>query len=408
MTAQSYRVLFNGETIPGQDVQSVKKNLAVIFRLGDDKIERFFSGRRFVIKNDLDYQSAKRYEEAFRKAGAICMVEPVATNPVQELSGLSLENDTGPAPPPDLMVCPSCNFEQAQSSECVRCGIIFEKFSENPPEEELKSQAEQIEEDFSAFIGNNADKYLSRFGKFNIGGADNFAITWHWPAFFFGSVWMIYRKLYLWALIAFVLELIPFTSPLAAIALAMSGNYLYYKHAKKKIDELKRSRPSSDISSSLAQIGGVNRWVVTLTIVLFVGVIAAGFMAGFIPMGGQDTIGKISFYTDYDQGLDQAYETGKPVMLVFSATWCGACKAMIKDVFSNDEVANASTQLINIYMDVDKVDRDIVNEYKIKYVPSVFFLDYSGDTVMKVGKDRSPRDFINNINYMVMVHGYSE
>jgi thioredoxin-related protein len=81
---------------------------------------------------------------------------------------------------------------------------------------------------------------------------------------------------------------------------------------------------------------------------------------------------------------------------------------MIKNVFSHDDVAYASKQLVNIYVDVDKANRQLINEYAVKYVPSVFFLDYSGETIIKVADRRSPDDFIENMDYMVRVHSYNQ
>jgi thiol:disulfide interchange protein len=219
---------------------------------------------------------------------------------------------------------------------------------------------------------------------------------------------MLYRKLYGWAVVAFVLSAIPFTSLISVLAFAMTGNYIYFKHAKKKISELRRSRPSSELTAALASVGGVNQWVVTLSIVtIIVGSIGSGLLIGYSATR-ETKIGKISFVKDYNRGLDQAYETGKPVMLIFSAEWCGACKTMIREVFSDDEVAETSEQLINIYIDVDKVDRKLINDYQVKYVPSIFFLDYSGETIIRVAEKRATRDFINNMTYMYQMHSYSE
>jgi thiol:disulfide interchange protein len=189
----------------------------------------------------------------------------------------------------------------------------------------------------------------------------------------------------------------------------LAGNYLYYKHATGKIKEVKRSRQSSlELTASLADAGGVHRWVVRVAVVVFILSAIAGAYVGYLEHGEKRRVGKISFYTDYDQGLDEAFETGKPVMLVFSASWCGACKAMIRDVFSNDEVADASGQLVNIYIDVDRGDKELVQEYDVKYIPAVFFLDYSGETTIQVTDRRSPSDFIENIDYMVQVHSYNQ
>ena len=95
-------------------------------------------------------------------------------------------------------------------------------------------------------------------------------------------------------------------------------------------------------------------------------------------------------------------------MLVFSATWCGACKAMINDVFFDDEVAEASKGLVNVFLDVDKTDKETVKKYQIRYVPSVFFLDYSGEIIQTVGNDRSSDDFIWKMKYMASRHSYTE
>jgi thiol-disulfide isomerase/thioredoxin len=407
MTAQRYRVIFEGEILDGLQVEEVKRGLATLFKASEAKIERFFSGKRLAVKKDVDYETAMKYLKAFERAGAACRVEALGTYAGLE-QPLMMEKEKEEVRQQDLMICPKCQFEQEESEECLRCGIIVSKFYQRPHALEAVAKPGGPEADLIAFIGDNAHKYISKFKKFNQGGTDSFAFTWHWPAFFFGPVWLWYRKLNRWAWLALVLDLIPVVDGFAKITFALTGNYIYYKHCKSKIKELRRSKPSSDLSASLALNGGVNRLAVSFSTVLIILALAGAALYAYNNLTGEKTIGKISFYTDYDQGLDQAFESGKPVMLVFSASWCGSCKQMIKNVFSHDDVAYASKQLVNIYVDVDKANRQLINEYAVKYVPSVFFLDYSGETIIKVADRRSPDDFIENMDYMVRVHSYNQ
>jgi Tfp pilus assembly protein PilE len=150
-----------------------------------------------------------------------------------------------------------------------------------------QSKTEVTEEDFAHFIGKKADKYLPKFRKFSSDGVDKFSVTWHWPVFFFGFFWMLYRKLYLWALFAFAIGIISLQLSdlglLIAIPWGMTGNYIYYKHAKKKILKLKTDQPSLDLSlmeTSLLKIGGVNRWAAYIPIII---PIAGIWMAIIIP-----------------------------------------------------------------------------------------------------------------------------
>ena len=73
-----------------------------------------------------------------------------------------------------------------------------------------------------------ADKYLRKFRKFYADGRNKFAFTWHWPAFFFTSAWLAWRKLYGWALVVFFLSFVPFLIILLMPVLGLTGNYLYH------------------------------------------------------------------------------------------------------------------------------------------------------------------------------------
>ena len=138
---------------------------------------------------------------------------------------------------------------------------------------------EITDKEYAAFIGKNADKYLGRFHKFNILGIDNFRPTWHWPAFFLGPFWMFYRKMYLWGLIALLVSLIPYVNFIAWIVTGTVGYYLYYRHVRQKIIELKSASSQGDISTAFSEVGGVHGWLLKvyygLLLIAFIGIIVS-------------------------------------------------------------------------------------------------------------------------------------
>lgn len=143
---------------------------------------------------------------------------------------------------------------------------------------------EVTEEEFVHFIERNAEYYLAKFEKFETNGADKFSVTWLWPAFFFTCLWMAYRKMYLWAIAAFVMEGIlydvhPSLAIFPKVLFAIVGNYLYYKHTKRKIIKLKTREvfsDSSELLTALERKGGVNYWMALISIVIYVlGLIAS-------------------------------------------------------------------------------------------------------------------------------------
>ncbi|HMK64428.1 MAG TPA: DUF2628 domain-containing protein [Thermodesulfobacteriota bacterium] len=161
-----------------------------------------------------------------------------------------------------MAICLQCGKETGGGSLfCPYCGNKINRTSE--------SFSDTVDEDaFKAYIGKDADFYLKKFRSFR-GREDSFAVTWNWPAFWLGFIWMLYRKMYLWALIAFLLVFTPMAHLLVMIGWGVCGNYLYYRQARKKILEYKSRQALSPGSLSLKELGGVNRWVWVVGIVFF-------------------------------------------------------------------------------------------------------------------------------------------
>jgi hypothetical protein len=132
------------------------------------------------------------------------------------------------------------------------------------------------EEDFAIFIGKNAEVYFRKFKKFRINEPERFSVSWNWPAFFFTYIWLAYRKMYKWAVVAFLIGtiigiLLPPFLLLWWPLFGMAGNFLYFRHARGKILEVKaakRFNSREELSLALQEKGGVNRWILLIVIPL--------------------------------------------------------------------------------------------------------------------------------------------
>ncbi len=88
MSEKRYNVEFTGQIIPGWDIDEVKANLANILKASEEKIYKLFSGGRFVIKKNVDHQTAIKINNVFKDAGADCIIIP--------------DHKGGPATPPPM------------------------------------------------------------------------------------------------------------------------------------------------------------------------------------------------------------------------------------------------------------------------------------------------------------------
>lgn len=192
------------------------------------------------------------------------------------------------------MFCSKCGKSNAASAGvCEGCGAVLANTTG-----EFTGTAD---ESLRIFVGANQDAYMERFSRFEDNG--KIGPSWHWPAFFVMFYWLIYRKMWLAALIFLVAPWVAllamgmgaaamgqsglslFTALLFPYVLAwiflppMYAHAMYYKHAKGKIRKIEESHP--DVKSRFAELtrkGGTSN-IIAIVAVVFLLVFMIGILA---------------------------------------------------------------------------------------------------------------------------------
>jgi len=163
----------------------------------------------------------------------------------------------------------------------------------------IPSSSPPSAEELAAYIGPKAGRYMRQFERFTRTGTTRFEFTWNNPAAFVGLWWYLYRKMYGWALVDFVLGVLLgwtlFVPILWGVVRAVTADYLYFLQVDRKIRE---ARPISSAEglpapnalhlARLAAEGGVNPWVAWVAIagtLLFLAILlfAFGWIRSVVP-----------------------------------------------------------------------------------------------------------------------------
>lgn len=83
---------------------------------------------------------------------------------------------------------------------------------------------------------------------------------------------------------------------------------------------------------------------------------------------------KIEFITDFNQAVELAQKQNKLIFVDAMADWCGPCKILDKNIFTEDKLADFhNANFINLKIDADK-NLEFKQKYNIQAYPTMLYL----------------------------------
>lgn len=123
-----YQIVFCGEISDQVSRAEARENIAKLFKGNPRPLPDMFTGKRHILKSNLDQQTAAQYLNRLHRAGLICRLDEVAEEDKEPVE-LALKCE--------MIICPNCREEQVKHAECRKCGILFGKWERrsvsNPP-----------------------------------------------------------------------------------------------------------------------------------------------------------------------------------------------------------------------------------------------------------------------------------
>ena len=113
----------------------------------------------------------------------------------------------------------------------------------------------------------------------------------------------------------------------------------------------------------------------------------------------QDKSGKsgINFHKGaWDEALEKSAEKEKPIFVDAYASWCGPCKWMTRNVFTDEKVGDYyNKHFVNVKLDMEKGEgRKFAKKYSVSAYPTLLYLNSEGEVVHKVMGAKRVEGFI--------------
>lgn len=193
------------------------------------------------------------------------------------------------------MKCVNCGADIKEDS--IFCGVCGIKVINNVPPVNITNHNDtvlQVQNSTNNTLQNNMDVHIPNNTNeideqlLNIYIGSNVEVIkggkFSWCTFFFGPMYVIYRKMWLfaiswqvgyWILVLFVPH-IRFLLFIAEIILSVEFNKIYVKHAREEITKIKNENPSKsfdEISNICGEKGGTSILAVIIIIASFIALI---------------------------------------------------------------------------------------------------------------------------------------
>jgi thiol-disulfide isomerase/thioredoxin len=103
---------------------------------------------------------------------------------------------------------------------------------------------------------------------------------------------------------------------------------------------------------------------------------------------------EINWAKSFHAAIQQAKTTGRPVMVDFYTDWCGWCKKLDSDVYTNSQVVQTAGKFVSVKVNAEREGVEQARKYQVRSFPTILFLNGAGDVVGMI-KGYLPADRFN-------------
>jgi thioredoxin-related protein len=123
----------------------------------------------------------------------------------------------------------------------------------------------------------------------------------------------------------------------------------------------------------------------------------AAVVVGLLWAAGAAHAAEIAWAKSFQAAMTQAKSSKKLVMADFYTDWCGWCKKLDKDTYTNAQVIQLTGQFVPVKVNAEKEGVAVAKKYGVNGYPTILFITPEGDVAGKIGGYMPPEPFAGEL-----------
>jgi hypothetical protein len=150
MTDNLYSVVLLFDACDDAARTGVRTFLENRYRMTPEHMDKALDKGRLLIQRDRTLSDAQSIQQRIRIDGTVCQLKQQTQQPSNSSESLNGDSIASEASEPDrTIICPKCQTRQPVNSECLNCGVIYDRIHQQPAPRKNRTEMDETRENQS-------------------------------------------------------------------------------------------------------------------------------------------------------------------------------------------------------------------------------------------------------------------